>query len=51
MALMYEAPYCRRYDWVCTMPAILASAYASLVGSSGPVSRASSGIGCGARLG
>lgn len=51
MAEMYEAPYCLRYDWTWTMPAIFARAYASLVGSSGPVSRASSLIGCGASLG
>jgi len=51
IAEMKLHPYCRRYAWHNLMPAIFAIAYDSLVGSSGPVSSASSAIGCGASRG
>ena len=46
IAEMKSHPYCLRYAWHSLMPAILAIAYHSLVGSSGPVSSCSSVIGC-----
>ena len=47
IAEMKLQPYWRRYDWHNLMPAILATAYASFVGSRGAVSRYSSLMGCG----
>ena len=51
IALMKSAPCCRRYASQSLMPAILAMAYGSFVGSSVPVSNDSSWIGCGANFG
>ena len=51
MAEIQWRPYCLRADCTCRIPAILAIAYASFVGSSAPVMRYSSLIGCGASLG
>ncbi|COY09490.1 Uncharacterised protein [Mycobacterium tuberculosis] len=51
IAEIHGRPCWRRTAWTARMPAILAIAYASLVGSNGPVSSALSGIGCGASFG
>ena len=51
MAEMKSAPCCRRNAWQSLIPAILAMAYHSFVGSRGPVRSASSTIGCCANLG
>ena len=46
MAEMKSQPYWRRYAWHRRMPEILAIAYGSFVGSSGPLNSCSSRIGC-----
>ena len=37
LAQVYPEPYWRRYAWHSLIPAILATAYHSFVGSNGPV--------------
>ena len=51
IAEMKEHPYWRRSACTCRTPAIFAIAYASFVGSNGPVSRDDSRIGCSANFG